>query len=72
MFGQDKKISRGQYIQMVDDAKSVVHAPRTAPVHKMPLYKVELEKMIRDDIMTPLTGSTDWVNSREGTTMFGS
>ena len=51
------------HIQLVDDAKPVIHAPRTVPVHIMPLYKAELEKMIRDGIITPVTGPTDWVNS---------
>ena len=29
----------------------------------MPLYKTELEKMIRARIITSVTGPTDWVNS---------
>ena len=51
------------HIQLVDDAKPVVHAPRTVPVHVMPLYKAELDKMINDGIISPVQGPTDWVNS---------
>ena len=47
------------HIQLVDDAKPVIHAPRTVPVHITLLYKAELEKMIRDGIITPVTGPTD-------------
>ena len=51
------------HIQLVDDAKPVIHAPRTVPVHIMPLYKAELEKMIKDGIISAVKGPTDWVNS---------
>ena len=51
------------HIQLVDDAKPVVHPPRTVPVHIMPLYKAELDKMINDGIISPVQGPTDWVNS---------
>ena len=37
--------------------------PRTVPVHIMPLYKAELEKMIADDNITEVKELTDWVNS---------
>ena len=50
-------------IKLIDDAKPVVHAPRTVPVHIMPLYKAELDKMLADGIITPVTEPTDWVNS---------
>ena len=51
------------HINLVDGARPVVHAPRTVPVHVMPLYKAELDKMLKDDIITPVSGPTDWVNS---------
>ena len=54
----------GQYhIQLIDNATPVIHPPRTVPVHIMPLYKAEPEKMIADDIITEVKEPTDWVNS---------
>ena len=50
-------------IKLADDAQPVVHAPRSVPVHIMPLYKAELDKMIDGGIISPVTGPTDWVNS---------
>ena len=37
--------------------------PRTVPVHILPLYKEELDKMIADDVITAVTEPTDWANS---------
>ena len=51
------------HISLNENAKPVVHAPRTVPVHVMPLYKAELDKMLQDGIITPVSGPTDWVNS---------
>ena len=51
------------HITLNEEAKPVVHAPRTVPVHVMPLYKAELDKMLADNIITPVSGPTDWVNS---------
>ena len=50
-------------IQLKEDAIPVVHPPRTVPVHVLPLYKAELDKMLADGIISPVTGPTDWVNS---------
>ncbi len=51
------------HIQLVDNPVPVIHPPRTVPVHIMPLYKAELERMIADDIITEVKEPTDWVNS---------
>ena len=51
------------HIQLIDNPKPVVHPPRTVPVHILPFYKAELDKMIVDDIITEVTEPTDWVNS---------
>ena len=51
------------HIQLIDNPTPVIHPPRTVPVHVLPLYKAELEKMIADDIITDVTEPTDWVNS---------
>ena len=50
-------------IKLIDDAQPVVHAPRSVPVHIMPLYKEELDKMLDNGIISPVSGPTDWVNS---------
>ena len=51
------------HIELIDNPTPVIHPPRTVPVHILPLYKAELEKMINDDIITEVTEPTDWVNS---------
>ena len=51
------------HIELVDNPKPVIHPPRSVPVHILPLYKEEIEKMKRDDIITEVTEPTDWVNS---------
>ena len=51
------------HIQLVDNPVPVVHPPRTVPVHILPLYKEELDKVIADDVITAVTEPTDWVNS---------
>lgn len=51
------------HIHLRENAKPVIHPPRTVPVHILPLYKAELEQMIKDDIITEVTEPTDWVNS---------
>lgn len=50
-------------IKLTEDAKPVIHPPRTVPVHIMPLYKAEIDKMLADGVITPVTEPTDWVNS---------
>ena len=50
-------------IKLIEDAQPVVHPPRTVPVHIMPLYKAELDKMLAENIISPVTEPTDWVNS---------
>ena len=39
------------HIQLIDNPVPVIHAPRTVPVHILPLYKAELEKMQAKDII---------------------
>ena len=51
------------HIQLIDHPVPVIHPPRTVPVHILPLYKEELDKMIADDVITAVTEPTDWVNS---------
>ena len=51
------------HIQLIDNPTPVVHPPRTVPLHILPLYKAEIEKMVADDIITEVTEPTDWVNT---------
>ena len=51
------------HIELIDNLTPVVRPPCTVPVHILPLYKAELEKMITEDIITHVTELTDWVNS---------
>ena len=51
------------HIQLIDNPVPVIHAPRTVPVHILPLYKAELDKMQEEDIIVPVTEPTEWVNS---------
>ena len=51
------------HITQVDDPSPVIHPARSVPVHILPLYKEELEKMLEDDIIKPVTEPTEWVHS---------
>ena len=51
------------HIKLIDNPVPVVHPPRTVPVHILPLYKAELDKMLAEDIIVPVTEPTVWVNS---------
>ena len=51
------------HIQLIDNPRPVAHPPLTVPVHILPLYKAELDKIVADDIITEVTEPTDWVNS---------
>ena len=63
-FDKIGRFPGAQYdIQLIDNATPVIHPPCTVPVHILPLYKAELEKMIADDIITEVKEPTDWVNS---------
>ena len=51
------------HIKLIDNPQPVTHPARTVPVHLLPIYKEELDKMLAEDIITPVTEPTDWVNS---------
>ena len=51
------------HIGLIDNPVPVIHAPRTVPVHILPLYKAELDKMQAEDIIVLVTEPTEWVNS---------
>jgi len=47
------------HIELIDNPTPVIHPPRTVPLHILPLYKAELEKMISGGIITEVTEPTD-------------
>ncbi len=51
------------HIELVDNPQPVIHPPRTVPVHILPLYKEQIEKMLADNTITEVTEPTEWVNS---------
>ena len=51
------------HIALNENATPIIHPPRTVPVHILPLYKQELERMLADDVITEVVEPTDWVNS---------
>ena len=54
----------GEYnIQLNKDVIPVVHPPRRVPVPKKEAMKTELDKMVADKIIIPVTEPTDWVSS---------
>ena len=63
-FGKVGRFPGKKYhIQLIDNPVPVIHAPRTVPVHIVPLYKAELEKMHAKDSIVSVTQPTEWVNS---------
>jgi len=50
-------------IHLIEGPFPVIYPPSTVPVHILPLYKEELDKMIADDVITAVNEPTDWVNS---------
>eukprot|EP00914_Ancora_sagittata_P034747 GHVO01070115.1.p1 GENE.GHVO01070115.1~~GHVO01070115.1.p1 ORF type:complete len:862 (+),score=100.28 GHVO01070115.1:29-2587(+) len=54
----------GEYdIKMKPNAHPIQHAPRRVPEKRKPAYKAELERLVRENIITPVESHTDWVNS---------
>ena len=47
------------HITLIKNPKLVVHTPLTVPVHISPLYKSELEKMLDEKAITPVSKPTD-------------
>ena len=58
------KLPGGKYhIQLMPDAQSVEHPPRAVPEKKKAAYKEELERLCSSEIIEPVKGDTDWINS---------
>ena len=54
----------GEYSITLDETvQPVVHAPRRVPAPKREAVKQELDKLVADGIIAPVTEPTDWVSS---------
>ena len=51
------------HIKLIDNPVPVVQPPRTVPVNILPLYKADLDKMLAEDIIVPVTEPTESVYS---------
>ena len=50
-------------IQLKDDARPIIHAPRRIPVSLRQPLKEELDRMVKSDVIIKIDKPTDWVNS---------
>ena len=50
-------------IKLVEDAHPVVYPPQTVPVYILQIYKAELDNMLADNMIAPVSEPTDWVKS---------
>jgi hypothetical protein len=54
----------GEYhIQLKDNARPIIHAPRSAPIQLRDKIKAELERMEANDVIKRVHEPTDWVSS---------
>lgn len=54
----------GEYnIKMKPFAEPVQHAPRRVPEKRKSAYKAELERLVKEGVITKVNTHTDWVNS---------
>ena len=46
------------HITLKDNPSPVVHAPRTVPLHILPLYKADLQQMLENDVTAQVNEPT--------------
>ena len=64
IFAKNVGQLEGEYHVKVDaSVEPVQHAPRRVPVALRKRLKTELEKMVKQDILAPVTTPTAWVSS---------
>ena len=57
-------LSSGPYhIKLKDSYKPVQHPPRSLPLGKQSVYKVELDRLVKEGIITEVHEHTEWINS---------
>ena len=57
-------LSGGPYhIKLKDSYKPVQHPPRSVPLRMQSAYKAELDRLVKEGIITEMHGHTEWINS---------
>ena len=51
------------HMELDETVKPVVHPPRKVPVALRDRLKEELDKLVREKVITPVTEPTNWVSS---------
>ena len=51
------------YIKLKDSYKPIQHPPRLVPLGMQPAYKAELDRLVREGIITEVHEHTEWINS---------
>ena len=51
------------HIKLKDSYKPVQHPPRPAPLGMQPAYKAELDRLVKEGIITKVHGHKEWINS---------
>lgn len=52
-------------IRLKEDAKPVLHYKKRVPLHLVDRLKVEIDQMVRDEIISPVNHATEWVNNMQ-------
>ena len=51
------------YIKLKDSYEPVQHPPRSVPLGMQPAYKAELDRLVKEGIITEVHEHTEWINS---------
>ena len=51
------------HIRLKEDYRLVQHPPRSVPIAIQPAYKTELERLVKEGIITEVHKHTEWINS---------
>ena len=51
------------HIRLKEDYRPVQHPPRSVPIAMQPAYKTELERLVKEGIITEVHKHTEWINS---------
>ena len=51
------------HIKLKDSYKPVQHPPRSVPLGMQSAYKAELDRLVKEGIITEVHGHTEWINS---------
>ena len=52
------------HIKLKDSHKPVQHLPRSIPLGMQSAYKAELDRLVKEGIITEVHEHTEWINSR--------